>query len=65
MEIYDDPVRHTADLLQRCGDCRYHRKDGREWVCQNPEADGFGLEKDYNNGNACADFERRPKKAWN
>lgn len=59
MELYEDPIRHTTDLLQRCGDCRYHRKEGREWCCMNEDAEWYGLETDYNDGNACADFERR------
>ncbi len=36
-----------------CGTCRYHRCVDGEWVCMHNEADAYGLETDYKDGDDC------------
>ena len=43
--------------FENCGNCRYHRKDGDEWICTNENSDCYGCETDYND--ECEEFEER------
>ena len=44
---------------QKCGTCRFHTADDQGWFCENPDADVYGLETDYNDGEECVDYESR------
>ena len=40
-----------------CGECKYHKYDDEndDWVCDNPEAEDYGIETPYQGG--CSDGE--------
>lgn len=40
-----------------CGNCRYHCKQGEEWICGNVNSDNYSLETDY--VDCCDDYESR------
>ncbi len=45
---------------QCCGTCKHHRKDGyAEWACDNLESDNYADYTGYEDGEDCADYERR------
>lgn len=40
-----------------CGKCRWHRTQGGEWTCTNPEGEYYGMETEYRD--SCEDGEER------
>lgn len=42
-----------------CGTCIHHKPENNnhDWVCENEDADAYGLETDYND--ICEDYEER------
>lgn len=43
-----------------CGHCRFHTKDGPDWVCENEESEYYGCETEY--GDCCDAYENRRRE---
>ena len=40
-----------------CGTCKYHRRDGSEWICNNEDSEMYACYTDYTD--ECGDYEER------
>lgn len=40
-----------------CGSCKWHKKQGEDWVCMNENSDCYTFETEY--GWACEDWEEK------
>ena len=43
-----------------CGQCKYHRNQNEEWICNNPESENYGDYTEYKD--SCEEFEERNTK---
>ena len=32
---------------QYCGNCAFHRREGKDWICDNEESDCYGCATEY------------------
>ena len=40
-----------------CGNCKYHKWDGRAWICECPESEAIGYYTEYSD--SCDEWEEK------
>ena len=49
-------------MKEKCGQCKWHRKENEEWTCHNPESECWGCYTGYNDH--CDEFEERSSQKF-
>lgn len=57
MEQEGKSMRSLREEEQICGTCKYHRKEGGDWVCANERSENVDFYTGYED--ACEDWEGR------
>ena len=53
--------RFTDEEEQFCGSCVFHKKDGRDWICNNENSDCYGCATEYRD--VCSEYQERGERS--